>query len=155
MAKYLVGIREVHVNTVEVELPEGASEEEIKQAAADNSGSQSVLDEYSHSLDPDVWSVEKVPEPDVDPRPILPEQETCPKCGAGGSFMMVTSDGSPLCVVKCEDCNHEWREPDAEYDGDTLECKFCHKGIPAEGAYMHQNGWVGDCCWDERLRSTE
>ena len=61
MPKYLVGIREVHVNTVEVELPEGASEEEIRDAAGAHSIEGSVMLEYSHSLDPEVWSIEKVP----------------------------------------------------------------------------------------------
>jgi DNA-directed RNA polymerase subunit M/transcription elongation factor TFIIS len=51
----------------------------------------------------------------VDRRPILPEQDKCPQCGAGGSFLMATGDGSPVCVVRCEDCGHEWRERDAEY----------------------------------------
>lgn len=38
----------------------------------------------------------------------------------------------------------------------TVGCKFCHKQVPAETAHLHQGEWVGDeCCWDERLRSTE
>lgn len=36
-----------------------------------------------------------------------------------------------------------------------VSCKFCGKAIPNADAYMHQSGWVGECCWDERLRSTE
>lgn len=39
---------------------------------------------------------------------------------------------------------------------DTVECKFCHKDVPAKTAHLHEDEWVGDdCCWDERLRSTE
>jgi hypothetical protein len=35
-------------------------------------------------------------------------------------------------------------------------CKFCHKDVPMATAHAHDGGWVGDeCCWDERLRSTE
>jgi hypothetical protein len=44
----------------------------------------------------------------------------------------------------------EGSEPDA--DGE-VRCKFC--GKPCEDAYRHQGGWVGACCWDERLRATE
>jgi len=39
---------------------------------------------------------------------------------------------------------------------DTVICKFCGKEVPGRTAHLHQNQWVGnDCCWDERLRSTE
>jgi hypothetical protein len=39
---------------------------------------------------------------------------------------------------------------------ETVTCKFCHKQTRADTAHLHQGAWVGDeCCWDERLRSTE
>lgn len=39
---------------------------------------------------------------------------------------------------------------------ETVECKFCGKQVPADTAHLHDGGWVGDeCCWDERLRSSE
>ncbi len=154
MAKYLVGIREVHVNTVEVELPDGADDDAIKELAGSLSVEESVMMEYSHSLDLDVWSVEKVPEPTPDPRPILPPQEVCPKCGAQPEHLMVTGDGSALDTVKCDECAHAWREPNGNVDTDgTVYCKFC--GKEAEDAHRHDGGWVGACCWDERLRATE
>jgi hypothetical protein len=34
-------------------------------------------------------------------------------------------------------------------------CKFCGKRIPMGEAYYHQGAFVGQCCWDERLRTTE
>jgi hypothetical protein len=37
----------------------------------------------------------------------------------------------------------------------TVTCKLCHQEVPSHTAHLHQDGWVGDCCWDERLRSTE
>jgi hypothetical protein len=37
-----------------------------------------------------------------------------------------------------------------------VRCKFCGNRARAEEAHLHDEGWVGDeCCWDERLRSTE
>lgn len=37
-----------------------------------------------------------------------------------------------------------------------VRCKFCGRLVPGRTAHLHQGGWVGDeCCWDERLRSTE
>jgi len=61
MKKYLVGIREVHVNTVEV-LAE--SEEEAKMKCRDGEFDEIEL-EYSHTLDPDLWTVEEsTDEPD-------------------------------------------------------------------------------------------
>jgi len=38
----------------------------------------------------------------------------------------------------------------------TVACKFCGKWVPAKTAHLHDGAWVGDeCCWDERLRSSE
>ena len=37
-----------------------------------------------------------------------------------------------------------------------VRCKFCGLLAPVATAHRHDGGWVGDdCCWDERLRSTE
>jgi hypothetical protein len=39
---------------------------------------------------------------------------------------------------------------------ETVTCKFCVKECIAATAHLHQGQWVGDeCCWDERLRSSE
>ena len=37
----------------------------------------------------------------------------------------------------------------------TVACKFCGRAAYAHIAHLHQGGWVGECCWDERLRMTE
>jgi basic membrane lipoprotein Med (substrate-binding protein (PBP1-ABC) superfamily) len=34
-------------------------------------------------------------------------------------------------------------------------CKFCDGDVLRATAHRHGHGWVGDCCWDERLRATE
>lgn len=40
--------------------------------------------------------------------------------------------------------------------GAKVRCKFCGKPSPKATAHRHDGEWVGDeCCWDERLRSTE
>ena len=52
---YIVGIREVHVNLVEVEAE---SPEEATAAAADGAGDYLDL-EFSHTLDTDEWTVEE------------------------------------------------------------------------------------------------
>jgi len=58
MPRYHVGIREVHVNTVVVIAD---SEEQALRKAADDELEDDELEvEYSHTLDPDVWTVEKV-----------------------------------------------------------------------------------------------
>ena len=36
-----------------------------------------------------------------------------------------------------------------------VRCKFCNNQIPNDIAHLHQGSWVGECCWDERLRTTE
>jgi hypothetical protein len=43
-----------------------------------------------------------------------------------------------------------WRE------GDTVICKMCLNPCNAQTAHLHQGQFIGDeCCWDERLRSSE
>lgn len=37
----------------------------------------------------------------------------------------------------------------------TVLCRFCKKPTNKEKAHRHGGGWVGECCWDERLRATE
>ena len=37
----------------------------------------------------------------------------------------------------------------------VVDCKFCGKEVDADTAHMHQGSYVGECCWDERLRTTE
>lgn len=38
----------------------------------------------------------------------------------------------------------------------TVECSSCHKPVPRRTAHLHQEKYIGDeCCWDERLRTTE
>jgi hypothetical protein len=39
--------------------------------------------------------------------------------------------------------------------GDNVICKLCKNPTPAATAHRHTEGYVGDCCWDERLRMTE
>jgi hypothetical protein len=34
-------------------------------------------------------------------------------------------------------------------------CKLCQKPTPASTAHCHQGGYIGECCWDERLRASE
>jgi hypothetical protein len=39
---------------------------------------------------------------------------------------------------------------------DTVTCVLCGNDAAAEAAHLHQGQWIGDdCCWDERLKSTE
>lgn len=47
-------------------------------------------------------------------------------------------------------------EPIEDDDEQTVMCKFCHQQVPMYSAHLHDGGYVGDeCCWDERLRSSE
>ena len=58
MPKYHVGIREVHVNTVTVIADN--EEQALRKAADDDIEDDEIDAEYSHTLDLDVWPVEKV-----------------------------------------------------------------------------------------------
>jgi len=56
--RYVVGIPEVHIATVTVELPEGATPDEIRDAASETSEMDGAeLLEYSHTLDRDEWTI--------------------------------------------------------------------------------------------------
>lgn len=52
-------------------------------------------------------------------------------------------------------------EPSAADQGsdeveETVLCRFCQRQCIARTAHYYQGGWVGDeCCWDERLRSSQ
>lgn len=37
----------------------------------------------------------------------------------------------------------------------TVVCKLCDREVPAETAHRHRGNYVGECCWDERLKTTE
>lgn len=39
---------------------------------------------------------------------------------------------------------------------EQILCRFCQRQCVARTAHYYQGGWVGDeCCWDERLRSSQ
>ena len=40
--------------------------------------------------------------------------------------------------------------------GGLVRCGLCGRAVPASTAHLHDEDYVGDeCCWDERLRSSE
>lgn len=45
--------------------------------------------------------------------------------------------------------------PMVDPEDDMVICMFCYKQAPRETARVHQTNWVGECCWDERLRATQ
>lgn len=58
MPKFAVDIKEVWTHTIEVKLPDGATKEEIVEAANQKlAEGEEGTTEYSHTLDPDTWGV--------------------------------------------------------------------------------------------------
>ena len=43
---------------------------------------------------------------------------------------------------------------DAAVYGTTV-CSLCGKSGPTPDAHLHQDKYIGECCWDERLKATE
>ena len=37
----------------------------------------------------------------------------------------------------------------------TTACSLCGKSGPTPDAHLHQDTYIGECCWDERLKATE
>ncbi len=40
-------------------------------------------------------------------------------------------------------------------DAELVSCTFCLTPVFLDIARRHDNGYVGSCCWDERLRASE
>lgn len=60
MYTYNVGIREVHVTTIEVISPVPLDRSEaVKQAILLRAESDYIFTEYSHDIDQDLWTVEE------------------------------------------------------------------------------------------------
>ncbi|MBD3004605.1 hypothetical protein [Streptomyces sp. 5-10] len=78
----------------------------------------------------------------------------------GRSYDLVRCNGNE---VLTEDESFDNRPTDAQIavvleehgiDAELETCKMCRKEILLATAHRHDNGWVGTCCWDERLRMT-
>lgn len=58
--KVTVEIAEVHKSMREIEVPNDATDEQIRAAAAEEAGDANELNlEYSHTLDSDKWIIRK------------------------------------------------------------------------------------------------
>jgi hypothetical protein len=36
-----------------------------------------------------------------------------------------------------------------------IMCDMCKEDTPANTAHLHQGKYIGECCWDDRLKTTE
>lgn len=58
--KVTVEIKEVHSSIREIEVPNNATDTEIRALAAEDAGEADELNiEYSHTLDPETWTIRK------------------------------------------------------------------------------------------------
>jgi len=58
--KVTVEITEVHKSIREIEVPDDATDEQIRAAAEADAGEANELDlEYSHTLEPSEWTIRK------------------------------------------------------------------------------------------------
>lgn len=49
-----------------------------------------------------------------------------------------------------------WSVEEDTVEEDTVECSLCGRQVPSGTAHLHQDEYIGEeCCWDERLRSSE
>jgi len=77
-------------------------------------------------------------------------QDVCPICGSEDIQENDAPNDYKQLEVACYDCDTIWMEP-----AETLICNLCHNETDANKAHLHQDRFVGECCWDERLRTTE
>lgn len=64
-------------------------------------------------------------------------------------FLVETADGRKWHVDL-------WGDPVVKEVEICVPCCHCGLEVSAETAHLHQGQWIGDeCCWDERLRSSE
>lgn len=104
MKKYLVAVREVYENTVEVQAE---NEDQAKDLAYDLSVKCSVNTEYSHTLGKDTWSVEEVTD-DGKNRALIPIYGT-------DLFLCEDYDGAFWIVL----------EPNLPFDPDGFDSALC------------------------------
>ncbi len=58
--KVIVEITEVHKSIREIEVPDNATDAEIREQAAEDAVGADELDlEYSHTLEPEEWTIRK------------------------------------------------------------------------------------------------
>ena len=86
----------------------------------------------------------------------------CPFCHSDEieGAEVTTGNGTATQEMSCLSCQHGWVdrytltaitvEPET-----TVTCTLCHGPAPARLAHLHQGEWIGDECWDERLRASE
>lgn len=48
-----------------------------------------------------------------------------------------------------------WGEGTWEIKLRRVRCKICKNLVDRKSAHRHQGKYIGECCWDERLKSTE
>lgn len=64
---------------------------------------------------------------------------------------MLNIDFVGILNVIFEGCTGVGSEP-----ANAVKCSLCNRDTSAKTAHVHQGEWIGDdCCWDERLRSSE
>ncbi len=60
--------------------------------------------------------------------------------------------------------NKEWNSDTIEeiaeivrehFQMETVICHFCNNEVLSKESHLHQGYFIGECCWDERLRVTE
>jgi hypothetical protein len=101
-----------------------------------------------------------------------------PDCGSFGPFRIAVcvivemgDDGCEPCMdgdleweetsyCQCVLCSDEGRVADYTLNDEhpwhhSITCILCGQESPAGTAHRHQNQWIGEECWDERLRSSE
>ncbi len=86
----------------------------------------------------------------------------CPFCDSDEieGAEVTTGNGAATQEMACLSCQHGWVdcyslttitvEPET-----TVTCSLCHHPTSALIAHFHQGQWIGDECWDERLRASE
>jgi hypothetical protein len=106
----------------------------------------------------------KTPKP-VSQRAFVKSGGNCPFCGESnveGKGVEVSETGATQ-EVSCTECGAVWID-EHKRTGFTVvtapepqvTCSLCGKNCNADGAHLHGGEWIGDeCCWDERLRSSE
>jgi len=85
------------------------------------------------------------------------EPAVCPECGGRNTLAYDTDDAL---VRECHDCGIEYRAQHTQKYWDehyaTAPCCTCGEPCLLSTAHLHQGQWIGDeCCWEERLRSSE
>ncbi len=117
---------------------------EMNNYSVESSIVRGIMDENGNSVGS--WEIDTAPDIKTSDNE---DPDICPHCEKRNTNLI---EGTSPLEMECYDCGATYY-----ISNNFAECKFCNNkaNTTGENAHSHDGGWVCECCWDERLRTTE